>query len=71
MSSMRFTLDLEQEADGRWIAEIPELPGAMVYGETAEEAIARVKALALRTLADQLEHGETDAALGDISFAAA
>lgn len=68
---MRFTLELEQEEDGRWIAEVPELSGAMAYGATQEEAIARVKALALRIVADQLEHGETDANLGDISFAAA
>lgn len=68
---MRFTLELEQEEDGRWIAEVPELSGALVYGQTREEAVARAKALALRVVADQLEHGETDADLGDISFAAA
>jgi predicted RNase H-like HicB family nuclease len=68
---MRFTIEIEQEADGRWICEIPQLPGAMVYGPTQEEAVAKAKALALRVLADQLEHGETDANLDDISFAAA
>lgn len=68
---MRFTLELEQEEDGRWIAEVPELSGALAYGTTTQEAIARVKALALRIVADQLEHGETDANLDDISFAAA
>lgn len=68
---MRFTLELEEEADGRWIAEVPELNGALAYGGTREEAIARAKALALRVVADQLEHGETDANLDDISFAAA
>lgn len=68
---MRFTLELEQEDDGRWIAEVPELNGALAYGDTREAAIAMAKALALRVVADQLEHGETDASLGDISFAAA
>jgi predicted RNase H-like HicB family nuclease len=51
-------IEIEQEEDGRWLAEIPELPGVMVYGATREEAVARVKALALRVLADRLEHGE-------------
>lgn len=68
---MRFTLEVEQEDDGRWLAEVPELRGALAYGETPSMAIAQVKAVALRILADQLEHGETDADLNDISFAAA
>jgi predicted RNase H-like HicB family nuclease len=50
---------LEQEEDGRWIAEVPDISGAMTYGSTRDEAVARVKALALRVLADRLEHGET------------
>lgn len=52
------TVDTEQETDGRWIAEIAELPGVMAYGETREKAIASAEALALRVLADRLEHGE-------------
>jgi predicted RNase H-like HicB family nuclease len=52
-------IEVEQEEDGRWLTEVPELPGVMVYGATREEAVARVKALALRVLADRLEHGET------------
>ena len=52
-------IEIEQEEDGRWLTEVPELPGVMVYGATREEAVARVKALALRVLADRLEHGET------------
>lgn len=68
---MRFTLELEQETDGRWIAEVPELSGALAYGATKDEALAKVKAVALRVVADQLEHGETDAGLDDISFDAA
>ena len=51
-------IDIEKEEDGRWIAEIPEMPGVMVYGKTREEAINRAKALALRVLADRLENGE-------------
>jgi len=52
-------IELEQETDGRWIAEIAALPGVLAYGNTREEAIASVEALALRVLADRLEHGET------------
>lgn len=68
---MRFTIEVEQEDDGRWLAEVPELSGALAYGESLSAAMAHVKAVALRILADQLEHGETDADLSDISFAAA
>ena len=53
------SVETEKEADGRWIAEIEAIPGAMAYGETREQAIKRVEALALRVLADQLENGET------------
>lgn len=63
---MPFTIEVEQEEDGRWLAEIPALPGVLVYGQTRPEAIARVQALALRVLADRLEHGETVPALGDV-----
>lgn len=52
---MEFTIDVEQEVDGRWIAEIPDVPGVMVCGETPEIAIAKVKALALRVLVDRME----------------
>lgn len=51
-------IDFEREDDGRWIAEIASLPGVMAYGTTREEARGRVEALALRTLADRLDHGE-------------
>lgn len=51
-------IEIDQEEDGRWIAEVPELPGAMVYGSSREEAIARVESLALRAIADRLDHGE-------------
>jgi predicted RNase H-like HicB family nuclease len=68
---MVLRIELEQEADGRWIAEISDLPGAMCYGKTEEEATALVQALALRILADRLEHGEAATDFGPISFAAA
>jgi len=68
---MRFMVEVEQEEDGRWIADIPELPGVLVYGASPEEARAKVQALALRVLADRLENGESHADLLTISFAAA
>lgn len=51
-------IEIEREEDGRWIAEIPEIPGAMVYGDTREQAIAKAEALALRVMADRLENNE-------------
>ena len=68
---MRFQIEVEQEADGRWIAEVIELQGVMAYGATTEQAQANVQALALRVVADRLEHGEAGPQLLDISFAAA
>ncbi len=63
---MPFTIDMEQEDDGRWLAEIPALPGVLAYGATREEAIRHVQTLALRVLADRLEHGEPVPAMGDV-----
>jgi predicted RNase H-like HicB family nuclease len=51
-------VEFEQEEDGRWLAEIPALPGVMAYGADRQEARSKVEVLALRTLADRLEHGE-------------
>ncbi|MCK8604430.1 type II toxin-antitoxin system HicB family antitoxin [Desulfoferrobacter suflitae] len=68
---MKFNIEYEQEEDGRWLAEVLELPGALAYGKTAEEAISKVQALALRVLADRLEHGEVSSDMLDIKFAAA
>ena len=51
-------IEVEQEADSRWIAEVPSLPGVMAYGAHRQEAIAKVEVLALRVIADRLEHGE-------------
>jgi predicted RNase H-like HicB family nuclease len=68
---MTFKIEIEQEEDGRWIAEVPELPGVMVYAKTSDEAKAKVQALALRVVADRLEHGEAGPDLLNISFDAA
>lgn len=51
-------VEIELEDDGRWIAEVPDLPGVMMYGGTREEALAKVEALALRVIADRIDHGE-------------
>lgn len=51
-------VEIEQESDGRWLAEVPVVPGAMAYGTTREDAAARATALALRALAERIEHGE-------------
>ncbi len=55
---MNLAVEVEQEADGRWLAEIPQLPGVLVYGENRQQAISKAEALALRVLADQIENGE-------------
>ena len=55
---MHFTIEHEQEDDGRWLAEVPELPGVLAYGATARQAMAKAQALALRVLAERLEHNE-------------
>ena len=68
---MKFRVDVERENDGRWLAEVPELPGVLAYGQSASEAQAKVQALALRVVADRLEHGEAGPELIDISFNAA
>ncbi len=68
---MVLTIEIDQEADGRWIAEVTELAGVMAYGPSAQVAIAKAKALALRVVADRLEHGEAGSELRDISFKAA
>ncbi|BAU47981.1 hypothetical protein SVA_1416 [Sulfurifustis variabilis] len=55
---MKYSIEVEQEEDGRWLAEVAELPGVLAYGGTAEEAMAKTEVLALRVLAERLEHGE-------------
>jgi predicted RNase H-like HicB family nuclease len=68
---MKFTIETELEEDGRIIAEVPELPGVLVYAQTESEAIALVQALALRVLADRFERGDVASELVSISFVAA
>ena len=68
---MKLTVETEREEDGRWIAEVPDLPGVLAYGATEPEARARAQALALRVVADRLEHGEASPDLLNISFIAA
>ena len=63
---MKFTIETEQETDGRWIAEVMELPGVMVYGLTVEDEVARVRALAERVIAERVEWGENMPRLDNI-----
>ena len=68
----QFKIELEQEEDGRWIGEVPALPGVMVYGQSRAAALAAVQALALRTMADRLEHNDAvPEELLNVSFIAA
>jgi predicted RNase H-like HicB family nuclease len=67
VTTVRITIEIDFEEDGRWLAEAPELDGVMAYGATQEEALAKAEALALRVLADKLEYGE--AAPMEISIA--
>jgi predicted RNase H-like HicB family nuclease len=69
--STHLTIEVEQEDDGRWIAEILEIPGVLVYAETEQQAISNVQALALRVIADKLEHGEISLGLTTLTFVAA
>jgi predicted RNase H-like HicB family nuclease len=64
-------IELEQEQDSRWVAEVTDLPGVMAYGVTRPDAVARVQALALRVLAERLEQGEAVPELLNVSFLAA
>lgn len=68
MSLIAFKVESEQEEDGRWLAEVVELPGVLAYGETQEAALSKVQALALRVIAERLEHGEAGPELLSISF---
>ena len=63
---MPMTIEVEMETDGRWLAEVMELPGVMAYGATRVEAVDRVQALALRVLADRLDHGEPVPEMGSV-----
>ena len=68
---MHLTIETEQEVDGRWIAEIPEIPGVMLYGQTRDAAIRAVQALALRVLSDRVENGDDLPLLTELTFNAA
>ncbi|MFS6819074.1 type II toxin-antitoxin system HicB family antitoxin [Synechococcus lacustris Tous-12m] len=57
---MNFSLECEQEVDGRWIAEVPELPGVLSYGDSAADAMSKAEILALRVIADRLEFGDSE-----------
>ena len=59
-------IEIDQEEDGRWIAEVPDLPGVMVYGQSREQAISKAEASALRVIADRLDHGESVPELDDL-----
>jgi predicted RNase H-like HicB family nuclease len=59
-------LEVEREDDGRWMAEVLDLPGVLAYGATRDEAIDAAKALSLRVLADRLEHGESVPEMGEV-----
>jgi len=69
--AMNLTIECEQEQDGRWLAEVPQLPGVLVYGATAEEAMVKAETLALRVLAERLETGESRPEPITITIAAA
>lgn len=66
-----FSIELEREDDGRWLAEVPLLAGVMCYGSDRDEAVARVQALALRMIAERLEHREAPAEFLNVTFQAA
>lgn len=68
---MQFQLECEREEDGRWLAEISAIPGVLAYGASANEAMAKAEVLALRVLAEQLEHGEAEPGSISISLPAA
>jgi predicted RNase H-like HicB family nuclease len=68
---MTFQIELEREIDGRWIAEVADLSGVLACGGTRDEALARVQALALRVIAERLDHAEAPAELMNVSFQAA
>lgn len=68
---MTLSIELEQEVDDRWIAVVAALPGVLIYGVTETDAVAKVQALALRVLANRLEHGEAAPEFFNLTFRAA
>jgi len=65
-NELKMNIEIERETDGRWIAEVSELPGVMTYGNTREDAVSKVEAIALRVIADRLENGEAISASEDL-----
>jgi predicted RNase H-like HicB family nuclease len=61
-----YRVETEQETDGRWVAEVPELPGVLAYGATRDEAVRKAQALSLHVLAERLEHGESLPSVQDV-----
>jgi predicted RNase H-like HicB family nuclease len=68
---MTFEIEIDRETDGRWFAEVADLSGVLAYGQTRDEAVARVQALALRVIAERLENNEAPAELLNVTFSAA
>ena len=68
---MTLAIELEREEDGRWLAEVPALPGVACYGQSRDAAVAQIQALALRVIAERLEHGEVPPELVNVTFEAA
>jgi predicted RNase H-like HicB family nuclease len=71
IAAVTFTVELEREEDGRWIAEVTALPGVLCYGQDRDAAVAGVQALALRAIAERLENGEEPAEFLNVTFQAA
>jgi predicted RNase H-like HicB family nuclease len=71
LAHMQLTIRLLRETDGRWIADVAELPGVTVYGVTPEQATIKAKALALRVIAEEIEHGEMQADADMLQFSIA
>jgi len=70
-TAMKLRVEFDRETDGRWIAEVPELPGVLAYGKSRAEALAAVEALALRVIADRIENGELEPVPSSLMFEAA
>lgn len=68
---MNYSIECEKEVDGRWIAEVPQIPGVLCYGQSADEAVAKAEILALRVIAERLEHAESKPVDINISIALA
>jgi predicted RNase H-like HicB family nuclease len=71
IAHVTFTVEIEREDDGRWLAEVPGLSGVLAYGQDRNEAVARVQALALRVIAERLEHREAPAEFVNVTYKAA